>query len=239
MTTICLSNRPLYLQVRDALAERIAMREWKPHTAMPNEGDLAREFGVSPGTMRKALDLLEGMHLITRRQGRGTFVNDQGADELGDRFSNIRGPDGERISGQVGSAEITAALANELECARLRLRAHDAVYRIHRIQLHRAQPFMVEDASMPAALFPGLANQNGISHRIAGLAQKNGLLLGKAEERLTIDAAAPEVAAVLGVAPAAPIIVLDRVVQTLDGTPIEWRIGQCHLAGAHYVAEIH
>jgi GntR family transcriptional regulator len=214
------------------------MREWKPHAAIPNEGDLAREFGVSPGTMRKALDLLEGQHLVTRRQGRGTFVNDQGADQLAVRFSNIRGPDGERISGQVESAEITAAAANELECARLRLRAHDAVYRVHRVRLHRDQAFMVEDASMPAALFPGLADKSGFSHRIADLAQKHGLLLGKAEERLTIDAAAPEVAAVLGIAPAAPIVVLDRIVETLDGHPIEWRIGQCHLAGAHYVVEM-
>ena len=45
------STRPLYLQVRDALGERIAGGEWKPSTAIPNEGDLARQFGVSPGTI--------------------------------------------------------------------------------------------------------------------------------------------------------------------------------------------
>ena len=70
MPVTCFSNRPLYLQLSDALAERIAKGEWKPHAAIPNEGDLAREFGVSPGTMRKALDLLEGQRLVSRRQGR-------------------------------------------------------------------------------------------------------------------------------------------------------------------------
>jgi GntR family transcriptional regulator len=70
-------NRPLYLQLRDALAERIAQGEWRPGSAIPNESDLAREFGVSAGTMRKALDLMEAERLLTRRQGRGTFVNDQ------------------------------------------------------------------------------------------------------------------------------------------------------------------
>ena len=93
------STKPLYLQLRDALAERIASGEWKPGTAIPNESDLAREFGVSAGTMRKALDLMEAEHLLTRRQGRGTFVNDQSSDELAVRFSNMRGPDGERIGG--------------------------------------------------------------------------------------------------------------------------------------------
>lgn len=53
------ATRPLYLQVRDFLAERIARGEWKPGAAIPNEGDLAREFGISTGTIRKALDLLE------------------------------------------------------------------------------------------------------------------------------------------------------------------------------------
>src|SRR6188474_3550536 len=94
------STRPLYLQLRDALAERIAHGEWKPGTAIPNESDLAREFGVSSGTMRKALDLMEGEHLLTRRQGRGTFVNDQSSEELAERFSNIHAAEGERIAGE-------------------------------------------------------------------------------------------------------------------------------------------
>src|SRR5262245_10005748 len=57
---------PIYLQVRDALVERIASGEWKPRSAIPNEGHLAREFGVSSATIRKALELMEAKGLITR-----------------------------------------------------------------------------------------------------------------------------------------------------------------------------
>jgi GntR family transcriptional regulator len=103
-----LSTRPLYILLRDALADRIADGQLKPGAALASEGDLAREFGVSPGTMRKALDLLESERLITRRQGRGTFVNDQLSDELSQRFMSIRGPDGERILGDLRSYKITA-----------------------------------------------------------------------------------------------------------------------------------
>ena len=149
MSQSILSSRSLYLQVRDALAERIAKGAWRPGTSIPNEGELAREFGVSPGTMRKALDLIEGERLVTRRQGRGTFVNDQASDELAIRFSNIRGADGERIVAQVEAGEIVEGRANELECERLRLRTADPVYRIRRIQSHAGQPFMVEEASLP------------------------------------------------------------------------------------------
>jgi DNA-binding GntR family transcriptional regulator len=55
-----LFTQPLYLQRRDALAARISCGEWKPGVAIPSE---ARELGVSTGTMRTSLDLLEGVGL--------------------------------------------------------------------------------------------------------------------------------------------------------------------------------
>ena len=69
--------------------------------------------------MRKAFDEMEGERLISRRQGRGTFVIDQTSDECAIRFSNIRDPDGIRIAGSVESCEIVAATANEAEARML------------------------------------------------------------------------------------------------------------------------
>jgi len=238
MASSGLLTRPLYLQVRDALAARIANGGWKPGKPIPNELDLAREYGVSSGTMRKALDLMEGERLVTRQQGRGTFVNDQTSEELSLRFSAIRDASGGRIAGQVELGEITEGTANELECARLRLQAHDHVYRVHCTRLHEDRPFMVEEASMPAALFPRLREINGFPHQIVALAQKNGILVGKAEERISVCAATPAVAEALRVAPSTPILALDRVMLALDGRPIEWRLGQCNLTAHHYLVEI-
>jgi len=232
------SNRPLYLQLRDALAERIAQGEWKPGSAIPNESDLAREFGVSAGTMRKALDLMEAERLLTRRQGRGTFVNDQSSDELAARFNNLRGADGSRVNGEIKAMEIAEAAASEAECARLRLRAGDRVYRIARLRQHNGQVFLAEDVALPAALFPGLAERTNAADRIIVLAQEYGLLLGKAEERVSLGEASPAVARSLGIAAGAPVLVLDRVVFSLDGRPLEWRIGRCHLKDKYYMAEM-
>ena len=232
------STRPLYLQVRDALAARIAMGEWKPNTAIPNEGDLAREFGVSSGTMRKALDLMEGERLLTRRQGRGTFVNDQASDELAERFSNIRTADGERVTADAHVLHVSQGTANPAECGRLRLRPDDRVWRIQRVRPHKGEPFMVEDVAMPAALFPALDEQKDFPQRIVVLAQQFGILLGKGEERVSIGAASPEVAAALNLDASAPILVLDRLVFALDGRVVEWRVGRGHFADKYYQAEI-
>jgi GntR family transcriptional regulator len=232
------STRPLYLQVRDALAARIAVGEWKPNTAIPNEGDLAREFGVSSGTMRKALDLMEGERLLTRRQGRGTFVNDQASDELAERFSNIRTADGERVTADALVLHVSQGTANPAECGRLRLRPDDRVWRIQRVRLHKGEPYMVEDVSMPAALFPALDEQKDFPQRFVVLAQQFGILLGKGEERISIGAASPEVAEALSLDVSAPILVLDRLVFALDGRAVEWRVGRGSFAGKYYQAEI-
>jgi GntR family transcriptional regulator len=238
MTTSRFSTRPLYLQVRDALAGRIASGEWKPDTAIPNEGDLAREFGVSSGTMRKALDLLETERLLTRRQGRGTFVNDQASEALAVRYFNIRGPSGERVTGDVAVKSVAEAQASQAECVRLRLRPNDRVWRLHRVRQYGGEPFMVEDVCRPVSLFPGLAEQQDPGHRLVVAAQQNGILLGRGEERLSIQPASRQVAEDLQIAPGSPVLVLDRLIFALDGHPVEWRLGSAHLADKYYMTEI-
>ena len=39
---------------------------------------------------------------------------------------------------------------------------------------------MIEEASLPAALFPGLLERTGIEHNVVALAQVYGILLGRA-----------------------------------------------------------
>jgi len=238
MTSPRFLTKPLYLQLRDALADRIASGEWKPGSAIPNESDLAREFEVSAGTMRKALDLMEGEHLLTRRQGRGTFVNDQSSDELAARFSNIRGSEGKRICGQLKSTQITSGSANDMERTRLRISAQDSVYRVQRVRHDRGVVFQAEEASLPTTLFPGLDEKKDVAHGIIALAQDYGILPGKAEERVSLGEASPQMAETLGIAVRSPVIVLDRVVRALDGRPIEWRVAWCNLSDKYYMVEM-
>jgi GntR family transcriptional regulator len=234
---MALLNRPLYLQVHDSLLERIASGAWKPGAAIPNEGDLARQLGVSPGTMRKALDLLESEQLITRRQGKGTFVNDQGSEEAVGRFMRLRRRDGQIISGDVTPAEIRVDTANEMDSARLGIACGEAIYRIRKLRLHDRQPLMFEEASLPAALYPNLETNDGVPS-IVVLAQRHGLVLGRAEERIGVTEVPSEVAKALQIAPGSSVAVLDRVVHTLDGRAAEWRLAWCTLREHYYLAEM-
>ena len=232
------SSRALYLQVRDALAGRIATGEWRSGSAIPNEVDLAREIGVSSGTVRKALQLLDAQRLITRRPGRGTFVNDPASDELACRFIRLRTMDGESLSGEVASQTISEGTPDELECARLRLGAGDGVHRIRRVRHHKGRNFMVADVTLPSALYPRLADKSAIPSRIGTLAPWNGMLLGTAQERVSICVPPADVSDLLGVAPGTPVMLLDCLLLLLDTQrPAAWRIGYVHLPDGYYLAE--
>lgn len=230
------STRPLVLQLRDALAERIATGQWKPGTSIPNEIDLARQFGVTVATMRKALDLLEDEHLIAHRQDRGTFVNDPTTDDLVNHFSKVCGSEGKPLVGRAETTSLTEGKANKAECLRLQLDERDPVWRISRTRSYDDQVFMREDVSLPAKLFPSM--DDGASYRIVVLAQQHGVLLGAAQQCMSIGAASREAAEDLDIVQGSPVIVLDRIVHTNQGQPAEWRVGQCRIAGSYYLASM-
>jgi GntR family transcriptional regulator len=233
------STRPLYLQAKDMLVQRIVAGSWKPGGAIPNEIELSRELGISVGTVRKALDEMEGDHLISRRQGRGTFVIDQTTDECASRFSNIHSPEGIRIAGEVQSCEIEPATANAKETRMLQLRNGESVLRLHRVLLHDGHPLMVEESTIPQSRFPGLAEEAQVSPSIVVLAQRYGVLLARAQEKISVEVADGDTADVLGVSEGTPLLKLDSVVFSIDGLPIEWRIAHCNLRENCYIAEIH
>jgi GntR family transcriptional regulator len=238
MLTKRLTTRAVYRQLRDVLAARIATGQWKPGTALPSEADLAREFQVSPGTARKALQLLEAERLLTRRQGHGTFVTDPASAERALRYCKIHTSGGAPIVGAVRVLDVSEAPASEVQRSRLHLRPDDRVCRVQLVRLQNGGPFMVEEISMPSSLFPGLAERKDFSSPLAGLAQEFGILVGRAEERLSVGAASPVAAHLLGLDVGAPVLALDRLVYAIDGAPVEWRLCQANLADKYYEANV-
>lgn len=65
---------PLHEQVATRLREAIAGGRWTVHRQLPSELDLSREFEVSRGTIRRALQTLADAGLVVTTHGKGTFV---------------------------------------------------------------------------------------------------------------------------------------------------------------------
>jgi GntR family transcriptional regulator len=234
-----LSVEPLYLQVRNLLAQRIVGGVWPPGSALPNELDLARELGVSSGTVRKALDSLESDRRVDRRQGRGTFVVDQASGEVAARFSNIRDGEGRRVIGDMELLTQSKEEPTQLERQRLQLDAGDLVLRTARLRRHGSQPFMHEEVALAMGRFPGLSPPDAAGMKIAALAQRHRIHLARASEGVALAQATSQVAKRLGVAASTPLLRLDRTIWASSGHPVEWRVALCSLeAGLHYLADM-
>ncbi len=63
--------------VQDEVLRRIHSREWKPGDFIPNEADLALEFGCARTTVNRALRSLADSGLLDRRRKAGTRVASQ------------------------------------------------------------------------------------------------------------------------------------------------------------------
>lgn len=67
----------LYIQMADHLAKRIAAGELTANTTLPAEVQLARQYGVSLGTSRRATEVLRERGLVATLRSKGTFVVDR------------------------------------------------------------------------------------------------------------------------------------------------------------------
>ena len=89
-------SNPLYEEVRDEITRGLERGEWKHGELIPSEADLAKRFGVSKGTVRRALDELVTENILVRRQGRSTFVATHTRDRTHYHFFRLIGRDGSR-----------------------------------------------------------------------------------------------------------------------------------------------
>ena len=231
------SNRPLYLQVRDYLAQQIARGSLKPGALLPNELQFAEQLGVSLGTLRRGLETLEKERLVTRRQGSGTYVRDH---EFGAQppVDNIRTKAGERIPFTVDLLEVEGGPASPKELERLELRESECVVRCRQVRYFNG-PFMVEEIVLAQQRFSAFTSEQlTCPYHLPALAQKHGVLLGAASECVEITGATAEVASLLRLKPGTPLLKLDRIHYSLGRAPLEWRRGYCELTSVKYVSRI-
>ena len=65
---------PVYVQIAELLLRDVAAGRLVAGERLPTERDLARQHGVSVGTLRKALKELEGQGMLERVQGSGNYI---------------------------------------------------------------------------------------------------------------------------------------------------------------------
>ncbi len=233
--------KPLYLQVKDLLVQRLASGAWRPGEALPSEFGLAAEFKVSQGTVRKALDELAAQNLLVRQQGKGTFVAQHTQQRALFHFFHLVSDDGARALPAARTLSLREAKATAREAERLKLRRNAAVVRIVRLRLLAERTAIHERIVLPAALFPRFAQRMPVdvpNELYRYYEDVYGVTVARAAEKLKAVAATAEEAKALGLRKGAPLLEIDRIAYAIDGRAVEWRLSRCDTARHHYLSEI-
>lgn len=242
MATSAPTFQPLYRQIKALLERSLDAGEWAPGAAIPSESDLARRFGASQGTVRKAIAALASENLVVRRQGKGTFVatHTEEATSLF-RFLRIRRDDeaSEYPSSRV--IDLRRARASVEAARMLDIKAGDPVHVIRRVLEYGGEPAVLDEITLPAGLFRGITKAKLDAYQgsmYSFFETQFGVRMVKAREKLRAVAADAASAKLLGVKTGEPVLAVDRVTSTYGGRPVEWRRGLCTTKRYHYFNEI-
>lgn len=197
--------------IQDEVLRRIHAREWPPGAVIPNEADLAQEFGCARATVNRALRALAELGLVERRRKAGTRVALHPVSRATVDIPVIR----QEVSALGKIYEYRrlsrARAAPSLGLAR-RFCAEGSIQCLHVTALHLAsgEPFVFEDRwinleTAPAADAQDFKALNANEWLLANIPYTHG------EIRLAAQAATEAEAMILDTRPGAPLFVIERL----------------------------
>jgi GntR family transcriptional regulator len=235
--SIAKGSIPLYVQIEDLFVARVTTGEWAPGDIIPSEMQLARELNVSQGTVRKAVTELVENNVLLRRQGRGTFVATHDYNRALFHFFHIVSNNGVKVLPECRTLSCRRKRASRVEASRLRLSDRAQVVCIERVRNLENQPTILETIVLPAELFGDLGKSKAYSlpNALYQLYETQfGITIHRAEEQLRAVAATDHDAKLLDVEVGSPLLEIERIALTLDGTSAELRVSRCDTSGHHY-----
>lgn len=232
---------PLYKAVKAKILDRMTHGEWAHGEALPSESKLAARFEVSIGTVRKAIDELVAEKLLVRHQGRGTFVAVHNEDRALYYFFHLVGADGVKEYPTAELRSFGRSKADALTAERLRIARGAPVFRFRNCLSLQGRPVLLDQITVPQALFPGLdeATLRRRERTIYALYQSHfGINVIRAEERLRARRCDADTAAALALEPGDPVLEIQRVAYTFNNVPVETRLSRVNTARHEYFNEL-
>lgn len=219
------TKAPLYWQLASTLRGRIAEGEYPAGAQLPTEGALCQEFGVSRITVRDALDRLTVEGLLRRERGRGTFVAAPpvGRDPvaLGDFAADpdAAGPRATAVVTHLAEEGASEAIAGELA-----LPTGTPIVRVERVRLAAGQPLAFDRTFLPLR-YGRLLDRAALATETIRqqLAARDRAAIRRGRFQIEALNAPTDLAARLGVAPGAALLLLHRTSFADDGGIIAYQ----------------
>lgn len=217
----------LYHTVKQALVADIRSGKFQIGRALPNETDLSARFGVSIGTLRRAVEELVADRVLLRQQGRGTFVGQLDRDRYMYQFFKIEGLSGLREYPHVRLLSFDRVRASVEESQILGLRGAASVYRIENLLSLQGRPVVHDRLVLPCSMFPQLTKSvfEDRPGTIYELYQRSfGVTVVDADERARAVSLSADSAKWLEMEVGTPVLRVARVAHTFDRVVAEYRV---------------
>jgi len=223
----------------DRLVERITDGQWGPGHLLPSETEIATELGVSSGTVRKALEAMSAERIISRRQGRGTFVSRLDPERVLFQFFHFYPDDDHRDYPKSVIRNVKVGTANGEAASKLQIQRGDGIVTIERLRLLSGQPCIFDIIVVPHKLFPNLEEHKYFSDNLyVYFAENFNIVISHAIERLKALNPPKKIIKELGLNDTEPVLAIQRISSTLNGDLVEWRTTYCQTKDFHYRVEI-
>lgn len=232
---------PLYQQIRGLITRSLESGEWRPGDMIPSESELAARFGVSQGTVRKAVDEMAAENLLVRRQGKGTFVATHNDPRSFFRFLRLAANEGELKPLRSFPLECWRAKAGQDVARILSIDVGAPVSVIRRLLKFGDEPGVFDEIYLPGELFTDLTLdilKAGTTSLYSLFETRYGIRMIRAEEHLRAISADRLSAELLQVAEGTPLLLVERVTYTYGNKPVEWRRGFYSTLNFHYHNEL-
>jgi GntR family transcriptional regulator len=232
---------PAFKKIASDLVARVVRAEWRSGELVPGEVHLAREYGVSVGTIRKALEMLVADGVIERRRGRGTIVRRISTEDTMYSFFRIVANDGTWVLPDdhvLSSARIHPGAEDRQA---LGLKSGDMAIRLERVRLLQGVPGIADTVLIPAAKFrefqwpPELPE---VSTLYQYLHRKYGIIVSHVEDRIFAAVADAPLAKKLEVKRGTPLLRVRRSAYSLTGECVELRDSYCATSAWHYRVDL-
>ena len=212
-------------QVSAEIEQRIHDGVYVSSQKLPSEYDLAKEFGCSRLTVRKAIDDLISKNILVKRRGKGSYVMSQKKIQSGrsglQGFTEAAKAYGKTSRTEVISFEKVAEPTEDILSA-LQLEEDQPIYELVRRRILDEEPMTVEKIYLAEAFVAGLTKEDFSGSLFKLLEQKTEIAYSHQEvEAILVK---PELSELLEVPMGDPLLQVYSVTYALDATPIFYDI---------------
>jgi GntR family transcriptional regulator len=210
----------IYLQLR----ERIIEGNYLPGDRLPGEMELAERYGVSRITSKRALNELERAGLVSRERGRGTLVRGGAiqASSFDGTLESLAAANRAIGETAVRLLDFTGVPPPPAVRAALRTGEDESVWRIVRMRSFAdGTPFCHVTAYVPHDIGRTFSPAALETTMLVDLIERTGAVVEHAEQTVGATIASHEMAGLLGIDPAAPLLRLTRTAHAAGHRPVE------------------